>query len=83
MEHIKFLPQGEVEALNTRFESLLKKFESHKVDRLVKKLQQEEENLTLKLVILEKMDMLNKKVEDSNSEYDALLNLDLIVQWRK
>ena len=84
-EHIKFLPQGEVEALNTRFESLLKKFESHKVDRLVKKLQQEEENLTLKLVILEKMDMLNKKVEDSNSEYDALHSefQDLIVQWRK
>ena len=84
-EHIKFLPQGEVEALNTKFESLLKEFESHKVDRLVKKLQQEEENLTLKLVILEKMDVLNKKVSDSNSDYDALNSefQDLLVQWRK
>jgi hypothetical protein len=84
-EHIKFLPQGEVEALNERFEALLQEFESHKVDRLVKKLQQEEENLTFKLVILEKMDVLNAKADGTEVDYSALNTefQDLLVQWRK
>ncbi len=84
-ESIKFLPQGEVDALNERFEALLQEFESHKVDRLVKKLQQEEENLTFKLVILEKIDVLNQKAEGSEVDYNALNSefQDLLVQWRK
>ena len=53
-EQIKLLPASEVDALNKRFDSLLEEFENHKVDRLVKKLQKEEENLTLKLLLLEK-----------------------------
>ncbi|RNC84788.1 MAG: DUF349 domain-containing protein [Balneola sp.] len=83
-ESIKVLPQGEVEALNERFDSLLEEFESHKVDRLVKKLQKEEENLTLKLVILEKMDALNAKIDDS-ADFDSLNKEfhDLLLQWRK
>jgi len=84
-ESIKFLPQGEVESLNERFEALLQEFENHKVDRLVKKLQQEEENFTLKLVILEKMDALNLKVESDDVDYNALNTefQDLLIQWRK
>ncbi len=84
-ESIKLLPQGEVDALNERFEELLQEFENHKVDRLVKKLQQEEENFTLKLVLLEKMDALNLKADDESVDYNAL-NIefqDLLVQWRK
>lgn len=84
-ESIKFLPQGEVDALNERFESLLQEFENHKVDRLVKKLQQEEENLTFKLVILEKMDALNDKADSAEVDYNVLNTefQDLLVQWRK
>lgn len=84
-ENIKSLPQGELEALNERFEALLNEFESHKVDRLVRKLQQEEENFTLKLVILEKMDALNVKADASEVDYDELNTefQDLLVQWRK
>ncbi len=83
-ESIKLLPQGELETLNERFESLMEEFESHKVDRLVKKLQKEEENLTLKLVILEKMDALNAKVDDK-ADFDSLNKEfhDLLLQWRK
>lgn len=83
-ESIKLLPHSEIDNLNERFEALMKEFEDHKVDRLVKKLQKEEENLTLKLVLLEKMDALNKKVTDKadfeelNTEFN-----DLLVQWRK
>lgn len=84
-ESIKLLPHGEVEALNERFEKLVVEFESHKVDRLVKKLQKEEENLTLKLVILEKMDALNEKVKDEKADFEELNKefSDLIIQWRK
>ncbi len=84
-ESIKVLPHGEVEALNERFDQLLEEFESHKVDRLVKKLQKEEENLTLKLVILEKMDALNEKVKADKADFDELNKEfhDLLVQWRK
>ncbi len=83
-ESIKLVPQGELETLNERFDSLMEEFESHKVDRLVKKLQKEEENLTLKLVILEKMDALNAKVDDK-ADFDSLNKEfhDLLLQWRK
>ena len=60
-EQIKLLPVSEVDALNKRFDTLIEEFENHKVDRLVKKLQKEEENLTLKLLLLEKIQELNKR----------------------
>ena len=84
-ESIKFLPQQEVGALNKRFESLLQEFENHKVDRLVKKLQQEEQNLTLKLVILEKMKIINGNANTETADFQSLNTefADLIVQWRK
>lgn len=84
-DSIRVLPHNEVDALNERFEALLAEFESHKVDRLVKKLQKEEENLTLKLVILEKMDELNRKVSDEKANFEELNKEfnDLLVQWRK
>lgn len=84
-DSIRLLPHNEVEALNERFDALLTEFESHKVDRLVKKLQKEEENLTLKLVILEKMDSLNTKVEGDKVDFEELNKEfnDLLLQWRK
>lgn len=84
-EHIKVLPHNEVEALNEKFEVLLAEFESHKVDRLVKKLQKEEENFTLKLLLLEKMDSVNAKITDVKVDYEELnkeIN-DLLNQWKK
>ncbi len=84
-DSIKLLPHNEVDALNERFDVLLKEFESHKVDRLVKKLQKEEENLTFKLVILEKMDELNVKVASEKADFEELSKEfnDLLMQWRK
>lgn len=84
-ESIKLLPHSEIDALNERFEALMKEFESHKVERLVSKLQKEEENFTLKLVILEKMDALNERADSEKADFDELDKEfhDLIVQWRK
>jgi len=55
-EQVKSVPQDEAEKLESKFESLLSTFDEHKVDRLVKQKQKEEDNLTGKLVILEKME---------------------------
>jgi hypothetical protein len=84
-ESIKLLPQGEGETLDERFKELMDEFEDHKVDRLVKKLQKEEENLELKLLLLDKMDALVKKLEDESPDFDELEDEfnKLISQWRK
>ena len=84
-ESIKQLPQGEGETLDQRFKELMDEFEDHKVDRLVKKLQKEEENLELKLLLLDKMDALVKKLEDESPDFDELEDEfnKLISQWRK
>lgn len=84
-ESIKFLPQGEAEALDEKFQKLVLEFEDHKVDRLVKKLQKEEENLIGKLAILDKMELLVSKIDDTVTDFTkevAQFN-ELIRQWRK
>lgn len=84
-EQIKLLPASEVDALNKHFDTLIEEFENHKVDRLVKKLQKEEENLTLKLLLLEKIQELNKKADQATADFAALNDelQDLQNQWRK
>ncbi|MAL16894.1 MAG: hypothetical protein CL670_07550 [Balneola sp.] len=84
-ESIKLLPQGEAEALDARYKELMDEFEDHKVDRLVKKLQKEEENLELKLLLLDKMDVLVKNLENESPDFNELEDEfnKLISQWRK
>ncbi|MEX0844246.1 MAG: DUF349 domain-containing protein [Balneolaceae bacterium] len=84
-ESIKLLPQGEADALEKRYKELMDEFEDHKVDRLVKKLQKEEENLELKLLLLDKMDELAKKLEEESPNFEDLDDQfnKLISQWRK
>ncbi|MEX0721631.1 MAG: DUF349 domain-containing protein [Balneolaceae bacterium] len=84
-ESIKMLPPGEADDLNERYANLMQEFEDHKVDRLVKKLQQEEENLELKFLLLDKMDALNEKLKNEEADFDEL-NKEfeaLQSQWRK
>ncbi|MEQ8525171.1 DUF349 domain-containing protein [Gracilimonas sp.] len=84
-ENIKLLPQGEAEALDKRYKELMDEFEDHKVDRLVKKLQKEEENLELKLLLLDKMDSLTNKLDENTPDFEELEDQfnKLISQWRK
>jgi exonuclease VII small subunit len=60
-------------------------FEDHKVDRLVKKLEKEEENLELKLLLLDKMDGTVQKLDENTSNFEELEGAfnKLISQWRK
>ncbi len=66
-ERIKSVPAEKAEELEKKFEKLLATFDEHKVDRIVKKMQQEEDNLTGKLVILEKMESFLKNLDDDSN----------------
>lgn len=65
-DRIKAVPEEEEEGLEKKFNKLLSTFDDHKVDRLVKKKQKEEDNLTGKLVILEKMVSFIEGLDESS-----------------
>jgi hypothetical protein len=83
-DHVKPIPSEEAENLQNQFDALLATFDEHKVDRLVKQKQQEEDNLTGKLVILEKMEGFSDKLEEG-SEWQELEKKfeDLTKQFRR
>lgn len=68
---IGILPSDAGDDLDEKFEELLSEFEEHKVDRLVNKRQQEEDNLTGKLIVLDKMENLAKSIDD-NSDWEKI-----------
>ncbi|WP_440999961.1 DUF349 domain-containing protein [Fodinibius sp. SL11] len=79
------LPNEKGEQLDERFEELLDTFNDHKVDRLVQKRQKEEDNLMLKLAVLEKMENVTASMthETENwKEIDEKFD-DLTKQWKK
>lgn len=71
-DNIRPIPAEEQEKLEREFEKHLKTFDEHKVDRLVKQKQQLEDNLTGKLVILEKMDSFLSGIDSSAKDWDEL-----------
>ncbi|WP_205720122.1 DUF349 domain-containing protein [Fodinibius halophilus] len=79
------LPSGKGDELDERFEELLEIFNEHKVDRLVQKRQQEEDNLMLKLTVLEKMEKVAGSINHETTEWDELEEKfeDLTKQWKK
>ncbi len=82
---IKPIPKGSEEELQKKYDRLISEFEDHKVDRLVKKKQKEEENLVGKLVILDKMDALVQKLpSDASGWKEVQKEMDkLHKQWHK
>lgn len=79
------LPSGKGEKLDERFEELLETFNDHKVDRLVQKRQKEEDNLMLKLVVLEKMENVVKSITHETENWKEIEERfeDLTQQWKK
>jgi len=83
-DKIKPVPKNEIEQLNERFQKLQKIFKEHKVDRLVQKKQQEQDNLMGKLVILEKMEKFLEDLGDDENWKEAEKEFEeLSKQWRK
>lgn len=83
-EKIKPIPAEETESLEASFAAFLATFDEHKIDRLVKKKQEEEDNLTVKLVILEKMESFIGGIDDQSewAEFDKKLT-EFVRQFRK
>lgn len=65
-ERIKAVPADAAEDLEKKFNAHLSTFDDHKVDRLVKKKQKEADNLTGKLVILEKMESFARNLDETS-----------------
>jgi hypothetical protein len=84
-EKIRQIPADEVEKLQKRFDALKTTFEEKRVDFLVKRKEREEENLNIKMLILDKMDMINGSINDETLSWDNLDSLfeGLSQQWRK
>lgn len=83
-DKIKPIPAEEAENLEASFSAFLSTFDEHKIDRLVKKKQEEEDNLTVKLVILEKMESFIEEINDQSewAELDKKL-AEFVRQFRK
>lgn len=84
-EKIRQIPADEVEKLQKRFDALRATFEEKRVDFLVKRKEREEENLNVKMLILDKMDMVNGSINEDTLSWDNLDSLfeGLSQQWRK
>ncbi|HET6527543.1 MAG TPA: DUF349 domain-containing protein [Balneolaceae bacterium] len=83
--HVGSLPAGKGEKLDERFEELVGIFNDHKVDRLVQQRQKEEDNLMLKLAVLEKMESIVLSMDhttDNWKEIDEKFE-SLTGQWKK
>lgn len=71
-KNIGILPSDEPEKIDERFNELIEEFEEHKVDRLVSKRQQEEDNLTGKLIVLDKMEELAQSIDENVSDWKTI-----------
>ncbi|HEX6983343.1 MAG TPA: DUF349 domain-containing protein [Balneolaceae bacterium] len=82
---VGMLPSGKGEKLDERFEELVGIFNDHKVDRLVQQRQKEEDNLMLKLAVLEKMESIVKEMDHTTSRWKEIDEEfeDLTRQWKK
>lgn len=84
-ENIKAVPAEEGKKQQAELDQLLKTFEDHKVEILVERRQKEEDNLSGKLSILDKMKALNEKITpdtDAWEVFDKELR-EFAKQWRK
>jgi hypothetical protein len=84
-EKIRQIPADEIEKLNKRFEKLKETFEEKRIDFLVKRKEREEENLTVKLLLLDKLDLINNGINEETTNWENLDKLfeGLSQQWRK
>ncbi len=79
------LPDDINNELQSEFKELIKEFKSHKADRIIEKRQKQEDNLMLKMAVLDKME---KTVNDINKETTGWKKIDdqfenLTRQWKK
>lgn len=71
-KNIGLTPSGNDEDLDDKFSRLVDTFEDHKVDRLVQKRQKEEDNLTGKLIVLDKMEEVAASIDENTSDWKVI-----------
>ncbi len=84
-QNISAVPQNATEDLKAEYERLIKEFKSHKLDNLVEKRQKQQDNLMLKMIVLDKME---KVIADMNEQTTNWKKVDsdfddLTKQWKK
>lgn len=79
------VPKEQAADINQKFESLIKEFKSHKVDRLVEKRQKREDNLMMKMAVLDKMEQVAGGINKDTTNWDEIDETfeDLTTQWKK
>src|SRR5699024_5829411 len=79
------VPNAQREALEEEYHRLVKEFKSHKVDRLVEKRQKQEDNLMLKMMVLDKMEKAIESINEQTRDWKKLGRTfaDLTKQWKK
>lgn len=83
-DDIKNVPEEQAASLGSAFEDLFKTFEEKHVDFVVKEREREENNLQLKLIILDKLKLLTTQLDETSNWKKANEEVDnLKKQWRK
>lgn len=84
-EQIRYVPQEFIDELNEKYESLLEIFERNRVEFLVKKKEQEEQNLEGKLYIIDRLEHLIASITETVDDWAQLDHEfeELMKEWRK
>ena len=79
------VPNEQSAEIQEQYQSLIKEFKSHKVDRLVDKRQKQEDNLMMKMVVLDKMEAVASEMDESTANWKEIDHQfdDLTKQWKK
>jgi hypothetical protein len=79
------VPKERAGELEDTYSSLIKEFKSHKVDRLVEKRQKKEDNLMMKMAVLDKMEKIAADMDTDTDDWEKVDDAfsDLTTQWKK
>lgn len=79
------VPKEQAADIGDKYESLIAEFKSHKVDRLVEKRQKQEDNLMMKMAVLDKMERVAGDIDENTTNWKEIDDTfsDLTKQWKK
>lgn len=79
------VPKEQAADVADKYKSLIKEFKSHKVDRLVEKRQKQEDNLMMKMAVLDKMERVAGDIDENTTNWKEIDDTfsDLTNQWKK
>ncbi len=79
------VPKEQASDIEEKYASLIKEFKSHKVDRLVEKRQAKEDNLMMKMAVLDKMEKVAADMDADTTDWEKVDDAfsDLTGQWKK